>query len=104
MNTEKKLLFGVDDSEFALQSIAAMGNLLKSDENHKITIFYCAPDPDLTFLTRVLSKYPGALEEYEKTCALEEHQNAVQRAQRSGVPAGVAPVHGHAAFAQERQS
>ena len=88
MNMEKKVLFGVDDSDFALQSIAAMGNLLKSDENHKITIFYCAPDPDLTFLTRVLSKYPGALEEYEKTCALEEHQ-IVDRARDALTECGI---------------
>ena len=88
MTTEKNLLFGIDDSEFALQSIAKMGNLLKNGEDYRITIFYCAPDPDLTFLKRALSKYPVALEEYEKMCAVEEHK-IVDRAKDALAKSGV---------------
>lgn len=88
MNMEQKVLFGVDDSDFARQAIAAIGHLLKDNENCKITIFYCAPDPDLTFLTRILQKYPEALEEYEKICRLEEH-NVVDRARDALAESGV---------------
>ena len=73
MKNEKKLLFGVDDSEFALEAISAAGGLLNNCTDLKITLSYCAPDRDLTFLAKVLRNYPEALQEIERVCTLEEH-------------------------------
>jgi hypothetical protein len=51
MKKEKKMLLGVDDSEFALEAISAAGGLLNNCTDLKITLSYCAPDRDLTFLS-----------------------------------------------------
>lgn len=88
MKTEKKLLFGVNDSEFALKAISAAGGLLNDCTNLKITLSYCAPDRDLTFLAKVLRNYPEALEELERVCTLEE-QDVLEKARNALVASGV---------------
>ena len=88
MKTEKKLLFGVNDSEFALKAISAAGGLLNNCTNLKITVSYCAPDRDLTFLAKVLRNYPEALEELERVCTLEE-QEILEKARNALVASGV---------------
>jgi len=88
MKNEKKLLFGVDDSEFALEAISAAGGLLNNCTDVKITLSYCAPDRDLTFLAKVLRNYPEALEEIERVCTLEEH-DVLEKAKNALVASGV---------------
>jgi nucleotide-binding universal stress UspA family protein len=88
MKTKKKLLFGVDDSEFALEAISAAGGLLNNSTDLKITLSYCAPDRDLTFLAKVLHDYPEALKEIERVCTLEEH-DVLERARNALVASGV---------------
>ena len=88
MKNEKKLLFGVDDSEFALEAISAAGGLLNNCTDLKITLSYCAPDRDLTFLTKVLRNYPEALQEIERVCTLEEHE-VLEKAKKALVDSGV---------------
>jgi nucleotide-binding universal stress UspA family protein len=74
MNTEKRILFGVDDSEFAIQAVAAVGGLLKNCSDYKVTLFFGAPDPNLSFLSKALGLSPEAIEEFEKVCTLEEQK------------------------------
>ena len=88
MKTEKKLLFGVDDSEFALKAISAAGGLLNNCTNVKITLSHFAPDRDLTFLAKVLRNYPEALQEIERVCTLEE-QDVLEKARNALVATGV---------------
>lgn len=88
MKTEKKLLFGVDDSEFALKAISAAGGLLNNCKNVKITLSHFAPDRDLTFLAKVLRNYPEALQEIERVCTLEE-QDVLEKARNALVATGV---------------
>jgi nucleotide-binding universal stress UspA family protein len=88
MKNEKKLLFGVDDSEFALEAISAAGGLLNNCTDVKITLSYCAPDRDLTFLAKVLRNHPEALEEIERVCTLDEH-NVLEKARNALVASGV---------------
>ncbi len=88
MKTQKKLLFGVDDSEFDLKAISAAGRLLKNGENLKFTLSYCASDRDLTFLSKVLRSYPEALEEIERVCTLEE-QHVLEKARNALLDSGV---------------
>ncbi|MDH3895832.1 MAG: hypothetical protein OEV18_00365, partial [Deltaproteobacteria bacterium] len=74
MNTEKRILFGVDDSEFAIQAVAAVGGLLKNSRDYKVTLFFGSPDPNLPFLSKALGLSPEAIEEFEKVCTLEEQK------------------------------
>jgi nucleotide-binding universal stress UspA family protein len=79
MNTEKRILFGVDDSEFALQAVTAVGGLLKNSKGSRITLFYGAPDPNLPFLSKALGLGPEELRRLEEVCSLEE-TNVLQQA------------------------
>jgi len=74
MNMDKRLLFGVDDSDFALQAISAVGALLKNSKDYKVTLFFGAPAPNLPFLSKALGLSPEAIEEFEKVCTLEEQK------------------------------
>ena len=74
MNMDKRLLLGVDDSDFSLQAISAVGALLKNSREHKITLFFGAPDPNLPFLSKALGLSPETIEEFEKVCTLEEQK------------------------------
>jgi hypothetical protein len=53
MNAEKRILFGVDASEFALQAVTAVGGLLAHSKDYGVTLFYGAPDPHLFFYQRL---------------------------------------------------
>jgi nucleotide-binding universal stress UspA family protein len=74
MNTEKRILFGIDASEFALQAVTAVGGLLANSKDYGITLFYGAPDPNLPFLSKTLGLSAEAIEEFEKVCTLEEQK------------------------------
>ena len=90
MNTEKRILFGVDASEFALQAVTAVGGLLKNGRDHKITLFYGAPDPHLPFLTKALGLGSEELRHLEKVCSLEE-TNVLERAKEALTDSGFDP-------------
>ena len=74
MDIAERILFGVDDSESARQAGATAGALLKYRENTNITIFYGAPDPQLSSLAKALRRTPNVVEEYRKVCSLQEHR------------------------------
>jgi nucleotide-binding universal stress UspA family protein len=74
MDREEKILLGVDDSESARQAGATAGALLKYKKNASITIFYGAPDPQVSSLAKVLRRTPKVVEEYRKVCSLQEHK------------------------------
>jgi nucleotide-binding universal stress UspA family protein len=87
MNTEKRILFGVDDSEFALQALTAVGGLLKNSKDYGITLFYGSPDPNLPFLARALGLSPKELQHLEKVCSLEE-TNVLEQAKEALTDSG----------------
>ena len=82
MNTEKRILFGVDDSEFALQAVTAVGGLLKDSKGYGITLFYGAPDPNLPFLSRALGLGSEEIRHLEKVCSMEE-TNVLEKAKEA---------------------
>lgn len=84
---EQKILFGVDDSDFARQAITAAGSLVRNSKNLKITIFHGAPDPNVPFLSRVLRLSPEAAEKYQKLSSLEE-QKVLDRAREALAESG----------------
>jgi nucleotide-binding universal stress UspA family protein len=87
MDTEEKILLGIDDSESARQAGVTAGALLKYKINIKITIFYGAPDPGLSSLARVLRRSPKVVEEYRKVCSLQEHK-ILERAREALIGSG----------------
>ena len=72
MSMEQKVLFGIDDSDFAIQATVAAGEFLKNNENLEIKIFYGAPDPNISHLAKLIRLSSETIEEYEKVCTLEE--------------------------------
>jgi nucleotide-binding universal stress UspA family protein len=74
MDRAETILFGVDGSESARQAGATAGALLKYRKNTNITIFYGAPDPQLSSLAKVFRRSPKVVEEYRKVCSLQEHK------------------------------
>jgi nucleotide-binding universal stress UspA family protein len=87
MNTEKRILFGVDNSEFAIQAVAAAGGLLKNSQNYRITLFYGAHDPNLPFFSKALGLGPKELQQLEKVCSLEE-TNVLKQAKKALTDSG----------------
>ncbi|MDH3555071.1 MAG: universal stress protein, partial [Deltaproteobacteria bacterium] len=89
MSTEQKVLFGVDNSQFARDAVAAAGGLLKNNENLKMTIFHGIPEPDLSYL----SKAPLSAEALEKHLQLwsKEEQKLIRRAKDAVIDAGFDP-------------
>ena len=89
MSMEQKVLFGVDNSQFARDAVVAAGGLLKNNENLKLTIFHGIPEPDLSYL----SKAPLSAEALEKHLQLwsKEEQKVIRRAKEAVVDAGFNP-------------
>jgi len=82
MGVEKKLLFGVDDSDFSRQALAEIGNLQKKSPNFKITIFHGASDSNFSFMTRMLKLSPDELEKHRQLWSLEE-KNILKKAEET---------------------
>jgi nucleotide-binding universal stress UspA family protein len=87
METEEKILFGVDDTESTRQAVTAAGTLLKDREGCSITLFYGAPDPHIPSLYKLLRRAPGAVEEYRKVLSLQEHR-VLERAEEALIGSG----------------
>jgi nucleotide-binding universal stress UspA family protein len=89
MSTQQKVLFGVDNSQFARDAVTAAGGLLKNNENLKMTIFHGIPEPDLSYL----SKAPLSAEALEKYLQLwsKEEQKIMRRAKEAVIDGGFAP-------------
>lgn len=87
MNSERRILFGVDASEFALQAVSAVGGLLANSKDHGITLFYGSPDPNLPFLSRALGLGPEEVRHLEQVCTLEE-TNVLEQAKEALIDSG----------------
>ena len=81
MDIEQKILFGVDGSEAAMQAVTAAGALMQFGNGSRITLFYGAPDPHLSSLTKLLRLTPAAVEEYRRVLSLQEHR-VLERAEK----------------------
>ena len=81
MDIEQKILLGVDGSEAAMQAVTAAGTLMQFRNSSRITLFYGAPDPHLSSLTKLLRLTPAAVEEYRRVLSLQEHR-VLERAEK----------------------
>jgi nucleotide-binding universal stress UspA family protein len=89
MDKERSILFGVDDSLFARQAMAAIGSLLKDNQNLKITIFHGAPVLELSMLSRVPHLSTEVIENYQKLWSSEQRK-VLERAKEVLVESGFA--------------
>jgi nucleotide-binding universal stress UspA family protein len=90
MGVDRKLLFGVDDSDFSRQALAEAGGLQKNSPNLKITIFHGASDPNFSFMTRMLKLSPDELEKYHQLLSLEE-KSILKKAKEALTESGFDP-------------
>ena len=90
MDGEQRILFGVDDSESARQAVTAVGTLLKDREGLSITLFFGAPDPHISSLSKLLRRTPTVVEEYRKVLSLQEHR-VLERAVEALIGSGFDP-------------
>jgi nucleotide-binding universal stress UspA family protein len=81
VDIDQKILLGVDGSEASMQAVTAAGALMQHRNSSKITLFYGAPDPHLSSLTKLLRLTPAAVEEYRKVLSLQEHR-VLERAEK----------------------
>jgi nucleotide-binding universal stress UspA family protein len=79
MGVDKKLLFGVDDSDFSRQALSEIGNLQKNSPNLKITIFHGDSESNFSFMARMLKLSPDELEKHRRLWSLEE-KNILKKA------------------------
>jgi nucleotide-binding universal stress UspA family protein len=99
MDKEKKVLFGVDSSEFARDAVAAAANLLKDNENLKMTIFHGIPEPDPSHIFEP-SLSP---EEVERNLQLwsRERQKVIRLAKEAAIDAGFDPERVHTSYEEK---
>jgi len=90
MGIDKKLLFGVDDSDFSRQALAEAGALQKNSPNFKITIFHGAGDPNFSFMTKMLKQSPDELEKFHQLLSLEE-KSILKKAKEALTESGFDP-------------
>ena len=90
MDKARSILFGVDDSVFARQAIAATGSLLKDNQDLKITIFHGAPVLDLSTFSRVPRLSVKVVENYQKLWSSEQRK-VLQQAKEVLVESGFDP-------------
>ena len=88
MDIEQKILLGVDDSESARQAVTSAGALMKDRKSSNITLFYGAPNPHLSSLTKLLRLTPAAVEEYRKVLSLQEHR-VLERTEEALIGSGL---------------
>jgi len=87
MGVDKKLLFGVDDSDFSRQALARAGDLQRNNPNLKITIFHGDSDANFSFMAKILKLSPDELEKHQRLWSLEE-KNILQKAKEALTESG----------------
>ena len=84
---KQRVLYGVDDSDFAREAVAAVGSLLKGCDNVEMKIFHGAPDRHIRHLAKLLRLPSKSFEEYERVCTLEE-QNILEQSREALLNSG----------------
>ena len=89
MAKEKKVLFGVDSSEFARGAVAAAAKLFKDNEHLKMTIFHGIPEPDPSHIFEP-SLSPEEVERHLQLWS-QERQKVIRLAKEAAIDAGFDP-------------
>lgn len=99
MTVDNKLLFGIDDSDFARQALAKAGDLQKNSTNLRITIFHGAGAPDFSFMTKMLKLSPDEFEKQDQLWSLEG-KNILKRGEEALTESGFDPKRVETIFEQ----
>jgi nucleotide-binding universal stress UspA family protein len=99
MKKEPKILFGVDNSQFARDAVASASGLLRDNENIKMTIFHGIPEPDISYLSKAPLS-PEALEKHLQHWSREE-QKILRRAKETAIDAGFDPARVETAYEEK---
>jgi nucleotide-binding universal stress UspA family protein len=97
MENKKSVLFGIDDSDFARQTLSVVGGLEKPCSDLKMTLFHGASAPDFSLLSKWTGKGSGAAEEHEKLW-FSEAEKVLERAKDTLRESGFDPERMSAVF------
>ena len=87
MGVDKKLLFGIDESDFARQALAEAGDLQKNNEDLRITVFHGARDLNFSLMTKTLKLSPDELEKHHQLWRLQQ-KNILKKAKEALTKSG----------------
>ena len=90
MRKEKRILFGLDDSDFSRQSSLETGNLIKTSQEFNLTLFHGVPDPDISLLSKLTGQEPQEVEKHQELW-ISEAQKVLQKAKDGLVESGFDP-------------
>ncbi len=78
MSVKKKILFGLDESDFARQALIEIGHLQKDCEDLQLTIFHGAKSPNFSFITKALKLSPDEMGKHQQLWFLE-HERILEK-------------------------
>ncbi|MDX9785782.1 MAG: universal stress protein [Desulfobacterales bacterium] len=90
MEANKKILFGVDESDFARQALAATGDLEKRNSELAITIFHGLGGPGYGSKVKMLGLSPDETEKIQQLLIVEG-KNILKKAEETLVASGFDP-------------
>lgn len=100
MSQEKRILFGVDESDFSRQALSEIGRLLKHCDNFKLTVFHGTAEPDFSLFSESVGQDPAAFETYRKQWRLKA-QKVLEQARGALNKSGFEP--GRVSFKLDRK-
>jgi nucleotide-binding universal stress UspA family protein len=90
MEKEKRILFGLDDSDFSRQASLETGNVIKNNDEINMTLFHGVPDPDIALLSKLTGQDPLEVETHRELW-ITEAQKVLEKAKDGLVGAGLDP-------------
>lgn len=90
MKTKKNILFGIDGSDFAMQALVAVGELLQTSQNLKMSVFHGASDPNFALLTKLFGEDAEAAEKHKERW-ISNAQQVLESAAAAARGCGLAP-------------
>jgi len=72
MGAKRKILFGLDESDFSKQALVEIGHLQNNCEDFRVTVFHGANAPNFSLTMKALKLSPEELEKHYQLWSLEE--------------------------------
>jgi hypothetical protein len=88
MKEEKRILFGIDGSDVAIQALSETGELLKNIKNLSITLFHGAPDVEFPLAYQSICPNSVSNEKFEELQYLES-EKVLKRAKEALIKSGI---------------
>jgi nucleotide-binding universal stress UspA family protein len=88
--SNQNLLFGIDDSDFAMQAAEEIGRMVQHSQGLRMTLFHGAVNPDAALLSQWFDSDPDAVERHRKRW-MANAQKVLDRAEGNLRVAGMAP-------------